>query len=95
MMRIALLLTIFSPVAVAFTPQYKSLYSNTALDAISRRDALASGASVLLVGITGVPKSAYAFSQQLDESEIEPAQMATSGKYDLNNAFVVSNNVIY
>lgn len=46
----------------------------------------------MLAGILiGNPQVSKAFSQQLDETAPpEPAQQATSGKIDLNSAFVVS-----
>lgn len=95
MMRIILALSVFTPLVLGFAPQVDFIRTNTALEAISRRDALASGASALLVGITGVPKASWAFSQQLDERLVEPSQMSTGGKYDLNSAFVVSLKIIF
>ena len=89
MIRMTLLLTLFTPLVFAFTPQVDLARTNTALEAISRRDALASGASALLIGITSLPKPGMAFSQQLEDWKVEPAQLPTGGKYDLNSAFVV------
>ncbi len=91
-MRIILALSVLSPLVLGFAPQADFIRTNTALDAISRRDALASGASTLLIGIIteGVPKTSWAFSQQLNEKVVVPEQMSTEGKYDLNNASVVS-----
>lgn len=91
-MRIALAFSLLTPLVIAFAPQADIRRANTALEAVSRRDALASGVSAILVGITAAPRSSSAFSQQLDEKEVEPAQLPTGGKYDLNSAFVVSHD---
>ncbi len=100
MMRIVFLIATIAS-SLAFAPQVEyGRPSKTVLEAeSSRRDALVSGASALLVagGILadgGVPKPAFAFSQQLEDWETEPAQMKTDGKYDLNSAFVVSEKYI-
>mmetsp|Transcript_14142 Transcript_14142/g.21590 ORF Transcript_14142/g.21590 Transcript_14142/m.21590 type:complete len:141 (-) Transcript_14142:82-504(-) len=53
---------------------------------LSRRDACF-GAIAFGVGTT-TPEIANAFSQQLDDYIVEPAQQATDGKLDLNAAFV-------
>jgi hypothetical protein len=60
---------------------------------ISRRTAIVEGGgAAMLAGIMiGSPQVSNAFSQQLDDTAApEPAQQATIGKIDLNNAFVVS-----
>lgn len=56
---------------------------------LSRRDACF-GAIAFGVG-AATPEIANAFSQQLDDFIVEPAQQATDGKLDLNAAFVVRN----
>ena len=92
-MHSSLLLILFSPLALAFAPN-KTAYqkTSTALDAVSRRDALASGVSTLLgvAAVTSLPKQSSAFSQQLEYYQVESSQMRTDGKYDLNSAAVVS-----
>ena len=91
-MRLSILISsILAPCSLAFAPSTQSSRLDTAVEAVSRRDALISGASALLVGLTAVPKPTLAFSQQLEYWEVEPAQMPTGGKFDLNSAFVVSN----
>mmetsp|Transcript_751 Transcript_751/g.882 ORF Transcript_751/g.882 Transcript_751/m.882 type:complete len:159 (+) Transcript_751:133-609(+) len=89
MMRFTLLITILAaPVSFAFSPMSKSQHADTAVNAISRRDALIVGASGFLVGELIFPEPSMAFSQQLDDNQVEESQMPTNGKYDLNSAFV-------
>ena len=57
---------------------------------VPRREAIKQSGVAFVVGIVA-PELANAFSQQLDENIVEPAQQATGGKVDLNSAFVVSS----
>ena len=62
---------------------------------LTRRDAIHSGAAVVAGLVTAAPQLSNAFSQQLDENApLEPAQQATAGKIDLNNAFIVSSKLV-
>jgi hypothetical protein len=74
--------------AAAFAPVYrptKVQTTTTQLDMeVSRRDALLG----IISGAVLVPGVAHAFSQQLDDYAFEPQQQATTGKWDLNSAFV-------
>jgi hypothetical protein len=89
MMRMILFFTsILVPFSLAFAPKAQLHRTKTSIEAISRRDALLSGASALIIGIGSLPQPSMAFSQQLDEREIEPSQMPTDGKFDLNNSFI-------
>ncbi len=70
----------------AFTPIQQTISKTpaTQLEMVSRRDAIFGviTASILF------PETVHAFSQQLDDYAYEPQQQATSGKWDLNSAFV-------
>eukprot|EP00980_Cylindrotheca_fusiformis_P019560 scaffold6784_cov108-Cylindrotheca_fusiformis.AAC.2 len=56
----------------------------------TRRHAL----EILLLGSLAYPQAVGAFSQQLDDYAYEPSQQATSGKLDLNSAFVGDYKVL-
>lgn len=76
--------------AVAFLARTKSHIREPALMAMNRREALA----LTLVGLIAVPDKSNAKPASTfffdDESVVEPSQMKTNGKTDLNSAFVVS-----
>ena len=79
-------------VASAFVVEHNSFASFTKLDMVSRRDAFGAVAAAT-ASLVAAPQVAGAFSQQLENPNyVEPAQMSTGGKIDLNNAFVVSSH---
>ena len=74
----------------AFMVERKGFTSLTKLDMVSRRDAI--GTFAAAAGLVVAPQVSNSFSQQLeDPNYVEQSQMATDGKIDLNNAFVVSS----
>ena len=83
------LLFLFAPAALSFAPIAKVERPTTAIHLISRRDSVAAAAAAF-VGCFVDPQPSIAFSQQLDDYLVEPAQMGTGGKFDLNAAGVVS-----
>ena len=75
------------PAIKCFTPLPRPSRSKSTALHISRRDALVS-----IVAFTGgavAPFASIAFQQQLEDYLTEPTQLPTSGKLDLNSAFVV------
>ena len=79
--------------ASAFLVQHNQVTSFTTLNMVSRRDAIGAVAAAG-GGLLSAPQVSGAFSQQLENlNYVEPSQMATGGKIDLNNAFVVRSNV--
>ena len=86
------LLFLSAPAVLSFAPIAKIERPKTAIDAISRRESLAAAsvAAGAFVGGFVNPKPSLAFSQQLDDYVIEPSQLSTGGKFDLNAAGVVS-----
>ena len=83
------------PTSLAFAPTAKVERPTTVIEAVSRRNVLATAAGGIgvLVGSVMVPEPSLAFSQQLEDYQIEPSQLGTEGKFDLNAAGVVSNCV--
>ena len=86
---------LFAPTSLAFAPSAKVERPTTAIEAISRRNLLAAAAGGIgvVVGSVIVPEPSLAFSQQLEDYQIEPSQLGTEGKFDLNAAGVVSSFV--
>ena len=72
----------FTPIQRPTTTKVQT--TSTQLDMVSRRDAVLG----IISGTVLAPSVAHAFSQQLDDYAFEPQQQATSGKWDLNSAFV-------
>jgi hypothetical protein len=92
-MRFFIFVLIITP-ALAFAPisfYTKNTFSSSTKLNIHRRDVLITG----VLALTGVPKlvnaksSTFFYDDKIEEKPVEPSQMPTSGKIDLNSAFVV------
>lgn len=87
MIRVILLgFFLLAPAIESFVPFSVLSRSKTTVLHVSRRDALASVAAFALGAAT--PFASIAFQQQLEDHLTEPTQLPTSGKLDLNSAFV-------
>lgn len=80
----------FVPFVHSFAPMMMKMEknSNTQLNAVSRREAVRTSVIGLISGSLIAPKESIAFSQQLDDYMVEPTQLPTNGKTDLNSAYV-------
>ena len=78
----------FVPFVHSFAPMMMKMEKscNTQLNAFSRREAVRTSVIGLMSGslVVVAPKESVAFSQQLDEHMVEPTQLPTNGKTDLN-----------
>jgi Photosystem II 12 kDa extrinsic protein (PsbU) len=94
-MRFLYLIMFINPV-LAFMPISVGKKDSTALN-VQRRDVLIAG----LTGLAGLPNlvnaksSTFFYDDKIEEKPVEPSQMPTSGKLDLNSAFVVSANFVF
>ena len=89
-MRLTILALLLAP-AMAFVPAVQKAKTTTKLD-MQRRDVLITG----IMGLVAAPTLAQAsgsstwFYDEKIEQVVEPTQMATDGRLDLNSAYVVS-----
>jgi hypothetical protein len=92
-----LLFTVLVPLITAFSPAINTKDHrgiSTELHDMNRRKAFTAVASATAFTtglVLGFPESSKAFSQQLDDHLVEPTQLPTDGKLDLNSAYVVSS----
>jgi hypothetical protein len=79
---------------LAFAPicfKNKPFTPSTQLD-VHRRDILITGvlSLTILPDLVNAKSSTFFYDDKIEEKPVEPSQMPTGGKMDLNSAFVVS-----